>query len=126
MGVPINGYVAKDDLGGSADVRYYPGTTTFDPNWLSDRFVPELPSKSLAGAGTFTLTPSPSSSVVYEDEFVNWVKTEYPQGFTTNTTTPIWFELDNEPDIWTSTHPEIRPIVPGSVTASIRWARHSL
>ena len=79
VGVPINGYVSKDDLGGSQDVRYYPGTTTFDPNWLSDRFVPEMPSKSLAGAGAFTLTPSPSSSVVYEDEFVNWVKTQYPR-----------------------------------------------
>jgi autotransporter-associated beta strand protein len=118
VGVPINGYVAKDDLGDNEDVRYYPGTTTFDPNWLTDRFVPELPSKSLAGAGAFTLTPSPTSSVVYEDEFVNWVKTEYPQGFTTNTTTPIWFELDNEPDLWASTHAEIRPIVPGSVSAS--------
>ncbi len=118
VGVPIGGYVSKDDLGGSADVRYYPRTTTFDPNWLTDRFDVEMPSKSLAGAGAFTLTPSPSSSVVYQDEFVNWVKTQYPAGFTNNTKTPIWFELDNEPDLWASTHPEIRPIVPGSVSVS--------
>jgi autotransporter-associated beta strand protein len=118
VAVPINGYVSKDGLGGNADVRYYPGTSTFDPNWLADRFVPEMPSKSLAGAGAFTLTPSPSSSVVYQDEFVNWVKTEYPAGFTTNSTTPIWFQLDNEPDLWASTHAELRPIVPGSVSAS--------
>ena len=120
VAVPINGYVSKDDLGGNAngDVRYYPGTTTFDPNWLTDRFVPEMPSKSLAGGGAFTLTPSPSSSVVYQDEFVNWVKTQYPAGFTANSTTPIWFQLDNEPDLWASTHAELRPIVPGSVTSS--------
>jgi hypothetical protein len=118
IGVPINGYVAADRLGGNADVRYYPGTSNFDPNWLSDRFDVEMPSKSLAGGGAFTLTPSPTSKTVYEDEFVNWVKTEYPAGFTANTTTPIWFEMDNEPDIWTGTHPEIRPIVPGSVSPS--------
>jgi autotransporter-associated beta strand protein len=118
VAVPINGYVAADRLGGNADVRYYPGTTTFDPNWLTDRFDVEMPSKSLAGAGSFTLTPSPTSKVVYEDEFVNWVKTEYPAGFTANSTTPIWFQLDNEPDLWASTHAETRPIVAGSVSAS--------
>jgi autotransporter-associated beta strand protein len=117
VAVPINGYVAKDRLGGNADVRYYPGTSTFDPNWLSDRFVPEQPAKP-GGPASFTLTPSPTSTVVYEDEFVNWVKTTYPAGFTTNTTTPIWFEMDNEPDLWASTHAELRPVVAGSVTTS--------
>jgi autotransporter-associated beta strand protein len=116
VAVPINGYVAANDPGGSHDVRLN-SDGTFNPNWLADNFVPEEPFKPGAPA-SFTLTPSPSSSVVYEDEFVNWVKQTYPQGFTANTTTPIWFELDNEPDLWTSTHPEIRPIVPGSVSSS--------
>jgi len=117
LAVPINGYVAADKLGGNANVMYYPGTTTLDPNWLSDRFDVELPTKPGAPA-TFTLTPNLNNKTVYEDEFVNWVKTEYPSGFTTNSTTPIWFELDNEPDLWASTHREIRPIVPGSITTA--------
>ena len=117
VSVPINGYVSKDRNGGNADVRYVPGTSTFDPNWLANRFVPELPVKP-GGPASFTLNPSPTSTVVYQDEFVNWVKINYPAGFTANTQTPIWFALDNEPDLWASTHAEIRPVVPGSVTPS--------
>ncbi len=117
--IPMSGYVSADAKGGSADVRYYPGTTTFDPNWLADRFKPSLPAKP-GGPASFTTNTAAlqSASAVYQDEYVNYLKTTYPTAFTANSATPIWFDLDNEPDLWSSTHAEIRPVVAGSVTAS--------
>ena len=46
--------------------------------------------------------------MVYQDEFVNWVKTNYAYG-QTDPNRPIYFQLDNEPDIWAETHPEVHP-----------------
>ena len=40
---------------------------------------------------------------VYQDEFVNYMKTTYGTG------APVFFSLDNEPNYWPSTHPEIWP-----------------
>ena len=40
---------------------------------------------------------------MYQDEFVNWVKTGFSDG-------PVLFDLDNEPDIWATTHPEVHPV----------------
>jgi hypothetical protein len=41
---------------------------------------------------------------VYEDEFVNYLKVTYGSG-----AGPIFFSLDNEPNYWGSTHPELWP-----------------
>ena len=46
--------------------------------------------------------------MVYQDEFVNWVKTNYAYG-QTDRNRRIYFQLDNEPDIWAETHPEVHP-----------------
>jgi Glycoside hydrolase family 44/Bacterial Ig-like domain len=111
--VPMNGYVAADKNGGGnvefnnnmwdpVHETWVNGTP--NPNYLLQRFKQELPRKGSA----FTLTPNPSDQYVYEDEFVNWVKTEYPAS-QTNPNTPIFFDLDNEPDIWSSTHAEVHP-----------------
>jgi hypothetical protein len=94
--VPINGYVAADKKG-DGDVRN-------TPDYLNVRFRREQP---LKGA-PFSLTPDPDNSVVYQDEFVNWVKTKYPDA-QNDPVHPIWFSLDNEPDWWHTTHPEIHP-----------------
>jgi hypothetical protein len=93
--IPINGLVAADEAG---------PVNINDPNRFTTRFKPEQATKGAA----FTLTPSPSTPVVYEDEFVNWVKTNYPYG-TTDPNRPISFELDNEPDAWSAVHPEVHP-----------------
>jgi hypothetical protein len=94
--IPINGYVSAD-LNGD-DVRQS------GPDFLARRFVLEEPRKG----APFTLQPDPSARVVYEDEFVNWVKTEFPY-CEMDPNRPIWFNLDNEPDWWYQTHPEIHP-----------------
>jgi hypothetical protein len=95
--IPINGFVAADENGGG-DVR------NSGPNYLQTRFRQEMPQKG----APFTLTPDPNNPVVYQDEFVNWVKTEFPYVLT-DPNRPVFFDLDNEPDLWSSTHAEVHP-----------------
>jgi hypothetical protein len=96
--VPINGYVAADKNGGG-DVR------NSGPNYLKTRFHQERAVKGSA----FTLNPDPATKFVYQDEFVNWLKTRYPYSQQVGTNRPIWFSLDNEPDLWQETHLEVHP-----------------
>ncbi|HXX67951.1 MAG TPA: glycoside hydrolase family 44 protein [Polyangiaceae bacterium] len=60
------------------------------------------PDDSDAGCedGGCTLAASP----VYEDEFVNFIETNYADGGA-----PVFFSLDNEPNYWGGTHPELWP-----------------
>lgn len=94
--VPMCGYVSADKKG-DGDIRK-------SPDYMHTRLKKEVATKG----APFTLTPDPNEPVVYEDEFVNWVKTKYPYG-ETDPTRPIWFSLDNEPDLWSSTHAETHP-----------------
>jgi hypothetical protein len=109
--IPMNGYVSADRNGGG-DVRYnnntYNSSTgqwingTPNPNYLAQRFVPEFAAKP-GGPASFTLTPSTTDGAVYQDEFVNWVN---------HKTTPgqqVFYDLDNEPDLWSNTHAEVHP-----------------
>ena len=92
--VPNVDYVAADKLGGG-DVR------NSGADYLQTRFKQNQAKKG----ADFTLTPDPNDATVYQDEFVNWVKTNFSDG-------PVLFDLDNEPDLWgpaTNTHPEVHP-----------------
>jgi hypothetical protein len=95
--IPTNGYVSAD-AAGDGDVR------SSGPDYLARRFRPALPRKN----APFTLSPDPDAPAVYEDEFVNWVKSKFSY-CQTDPDRPVWFNLDNEPDIWGSTHPEVHP-----------------
>ena len=58
----------------------------------------------------FTTTPSRTDCVVYMDEFVSFLVGRYgpaPEGVT-------WYSLDNEPALWSSTHPRIHPAPVGA------------
>jgi hypothetical protein len=94
--IPINGYVARDKKL-IPDVRKV-------PDYLKTAYMPEKARKN----APFTLTPDPKADVVYEDEFVNWVKNTFPYA-ATDAKHPIFFSLDNEPDWWTHVHPDIHP-----------------
>jgi hypothetical protein len=59
-----------------------------------------------AKGSAFSLTPNASDAVVYQDEFVNWFESTYP-GRSSHPTAPVFYSLDNEPDIWHATHKEI-------------------
>jgi hypothetical protein len=89
--VPGVDYVAADKDGGG-DVR------NSGPDYLSTRFKRNQAQKGAA----FSLTPDASDGFVYQDEFVNWVKTNFGAG-------RVLFDLDNEPDIWSDTHAEVHP-----------------
>lgn len=94
--VPATGYVAADALGGG-DVNRTPG-------YLDVRFHRSISRKGAA----FTLTPDLTDGRVYQDEFVNWVERSFPVA-RTDPRRAIFYAIDNEPDLWRSTHPRIHP-----------------
>jgi hypothetical protein len=96
MTIPMAGYVAADKNGG--------GDVNQTPNYLDVRFKRSLPRKGSA----FTLTPNPNDAVVYQDEFVNWLENRFP-GATARFDRTLYFDLDNEPDLWSHTHARIHP-----------------
>jgi hypothetical protein len=95
--IPMAGYVAADKKG-DGDVR------KSGPDYLETRFRKSLPRKG----SPFTLSPSPHGEVVYQDEFVNWLKNHFSYGLA-GFDRPILLSLDNEPDLWASTHAAIHP-----------------
>lgn len=105
--VPVAGYVAADHghLGG-AWPQYDVNQTA---NYLSVRFKQNVAKKG----GAFTTTPSTSDDYVYQDEFVSFIKGKYPGG-ASDPNKPIFYSLDNEPDLWGGTHPRIRGDATGS------------
>jgi hypothetical protein len=87
--VPMAGYVSADKKGD--------GDVNQTPDYLNVRFRKSLPRKG----EPFAYPPS-LKGPVYQDEFAWWVmrqrKAQQP---------PVFFDLDNEPDIWASTHARI-------------------
>lgn len=102
--VPMIGYVAKDKAGTSVG-----SDSASLAQRLATRFVVSRPRKG----APFSAAPDTTDGYVNQDEFVWWLTQRFP-GATTSATTPLFFSLDNEPDIWGSTHQEIRPKVNGS------------
>ncbi len=75
-------------------------------------FRPVVFKKSSASNAAFTLTPPPATTDnnVYMDEFA-WALDQKFSGqgiFSTNPTHPTFINLDNEPELWNSTHQEIQ------------------
>jgi hypothetical protein len=97
--VQLQGYVSADESG--------PVATPF-PN-LS-RFKQVIYKKSTKDATPFTLTPPTSDAYVYMDEFAWALDQKFPsQGiFGASPTHPTFIDLDNEPDLWNSTHAEVQ------------------
>lgn len=89
--IPTAGYVAADKKGD--------GDVANTPDYLNVRF-----NKSLARKGSaFVYPPNVSDKVVYQDECVAYLeKAKKP-------VTPLWYSLDNEPDLWGNTHKRIWP-----------------
>ncbi|HUZ27953.1 MAG TPA: glycoside hydrolase family 44 protein [Solirubrobacteraceae bacterium] len=98
--IPITGYVSADanqnppspssnvDSGCPQDVR------NSGSSYLSTRFAPMQPSGPV--------TDVPSGSTVYANQFADWLRLH-------ESSAPLIFSLDNEPDFWSSTHPEVHP-----------------
>jgi len=95
--VPMSGYVSADACG--CDV----GITSAD---RTKRLATHFRVSRATKGSAFTLSPNTSDVFVYQDEFVNWFEKTYP-GRSGHATAPVFFSLDNEPDLWHETHEEI-------------------
>jgi hypothetical protein len=76
------------------------------------RFRPVVDKKSAASSAPFTLTPPPASTDnnVYMDEFA-WALDQKFSGmgiFGSSPSHPTFISLDNEPELWNSTHLEVQ------------------
>src|ERR1035437_5701455 len=91
--LPLAGYVAKDK-NGPVDVK----EKAPSDRWAKVEFIK---GKELS------LEPDKNDGYVYVDEEVNFLVNKYGKA---NTLTGVkGYSLDNEPDIWASTHPRIHP-----------------
>jgi hypothetical protein len=97
----LQGYVSADGLG-LVNVN--------DPNHLAARFKQVIEKKSTKDNTPFTMTPPTSDAYVYMDEFLWALDQKFPgMGiFGTNPAHPTFLSLDNEPDLWNSTHLEVQ------------------
>lgn len=93
--VPILGHVAADKDGG--------GDVAQTPDYLEVRFARSLPAKGAA----FTTTPDPDDGLVHQDEFVHWIGATFAGAH--DPAHPVFYSLDNEPDLWADTHARIHP-----------------
>jgi hypothetical protein len=97
MTVPIAGWVSADESG---PCDAHPASDAV----IAQHFVPIVPKKGAA----FAYPPDSADGKVYADEFVAWLEQQFP-GAQTDATRRIFYMLDNEPDLWSSTHSEIFP-----------------
>ncbi|HKN23511.1 MAG TPA: glycoside hydrolase family 44 protein [Candidatus Acidoferrum sp.] len=97
----LQGLVAGDENG--------PVSVTNPPDLT--RFKQVVFKKSTQSSAPFTLTPPTTDNYVYMDEFI-WALDQKFSGqsiFGANPTThPVFAQLDNEPELWNSTHLEVQ------------------
>jgi hypothetical protein len=96
--------VTVQTIGHVAADKNPPGDVNLTPDYLNRRFVKSYARKPGAH---FTYPPDASDHAVYEDEQVWWLEK------IKSAATPVWYMLDNEPDIWASTHARIETTKPG-------------
>ncbi len=104
------GHVAADKNGG--------GDVNQTPNYLSTRFHASVARKP---GGAFQTVPDTSDQFVYQDEWVSFLDVTYP-GAIASATAPIFFSLDNEPDLWHTTHARLRGAANGNEGTNVTYA----
>jgi fibronectin type 3 domain-containing protein len=98
--VQLQGLVAGDE-NGPVSVANPPDLT---------RFKQVVDQKSTVSSAPFTLNPPTTDANVFMDEFV-WALDQKFSGtgiFGANSTHPTFVSLDNEPELWNSTHLEVQ------------------
>jgi len=98
--VQLQGLVSADE-NGPVSVANPPDLT---------RFKTVVDKKSTVSSVPFTVTPPTTDANVYMDEFVWALDQKFPgQGiFGVSPAHPTFVSLDNEPDLWASTHKEVQ------------------
>jgi hypothetical protein len=102
--VQLQGLVSGDESG--------PVSVTNPPD-LS-RFKQVIDKKSTITPAAFTETPSTTDANVYMDEFLWSMDQKIPGIFSANAPLPAFVSLDNEPELWNSTHLEVQGPTPVS------------
>jgi fibronectin type 3 domain-containing protein len=100
MTVQLQGLVSADESG---------PVSVNNPPDLS-RFKVVVDQKSTVSSAPFTITPPTTDANVFMDEFV-WALDQKFSGmgiFGANPTHPTFVSLDNEPELWNSTHLEVQ------------------
>jgi hypothetical protein len=98
MTIQLQGLVAGDESG--------PVSVTNPPDLT--RFKQVIDKKSTITPAPFTETPSTTDAYVYMDEFL-WSMDQKISGILgANASLPTFVSLDNEPELWNSTHLEVQ------------------
>lgn len=116
----VRSFIAADHIAGIASLMtvQLQGLVSADANGNvsvtnppdMSRFKTVINKKSSVDAAPFTLTPPTTDSNVYMDEFL-WALDQKFSGqgiFSATTSTPTFVSLDNEPELWNSTHLEVQ------------------
>jgi invasion protein IalB len=97
MTIQMQGYAAADKNG---------LVDTSQSGYLTSRFKQVVYKKGSA----FTASPSTTDANVYMDEFLWALKNKFTGDiFASNATLPTFVSLDNEPELWSSTHDDLQP-----------------
>jgi len=94
--VQLQGYVSADKNG---------NVNASDPNHLAARFKQVFFQKN----APFTDTPSTSDPFVFIDEFLWMLRSRFTNDIYADPVCPTFVSLDNEPELWNTTHFEIQP-----------------
>jgi fibronectin type 3 domain-containing protein len=126
-GEAVRGFIAQDQAGGLASLMTVqlqglvagdengPVSTANPPDMT--RFKTVVDKKSTRSWAPFTTTPVTTDAYVFMDEFL-WAMDQKFAGmgiFGTNPAHPTFVELDNEPELWNTTHLEVQG--PNAVTS---------
>jgi fibronectin type 3 domain-containing protein len=97
----LQGYVSAD-ANGNVDVTVPLATR------LAARFKQVVDKKSTQSSVPFTTTPPTADAYVYMDELAWALDQKLPGIFGASPTYPTFIQLDNEPELWNSTHLEVQ------------------
>ncbi|HWZ81938.1 MAG TPA: glycoside hydrolase family 44 protein [Terriglobales bacterium] len=98
MTVQLQGLVSADESG-PVDVSHPPDLT---------RFKQVIDKKSSVTPAPFTTSPDNTDANVYMDEFVWGLDQKIPGIYAAGASLPTFVSLDNEPELWNSTHLEVQ------------------
>ena len=108
--IPTLGWVARDDDNQTRSIRVpasggpptRPGSNAiagYDP--AANRATTSVPSFARKN-GPLVDQPDPGSTAVYQDEWVHHLTTRFGSAMR-------YYAMDNEPDLWSSTHTDVHP-----------------
>jgi hypothetical protein len=109
MTIQLQGLVSADGNG--------PVSTTNPPDLT--RFKQVVDKKSTITPAPFTTSPDTNDAYVYMDEFLWALDQKLPGILDANAAVPTFVSLDNEPELWNSTHLEVQGSTPVSSDAYI-------